>query len=107
MDAFRRPELCLSAEMGRAVASSSQCTDRIDRATGGQARIKSKLCSIGGFIYTLYRIKAAGFALLAWPDFVWTPTTVRQLLHLSGTVRLAICIAQALSHDHFFERIML
>ncbi len=34
---------------GRSVAYTSQCVDRIARAHRGQARIKSRLCSIGGF----------------------------------------------------------
>lgn len=34
---------------GRSVAYNSQCSDRIGRAHSGQARIKSRLCSIGGF----------------------------------------------------------
>ena len=34
---------------GRAVAYNSQCSDRIARAHRGQVRIKSALCSIGGF----------------------------------------------------------
>jgi hypothetical protein len=34
---------------GRSVAYNSQCSDRIARAHGGKARIKSRLCSIGGF----------------------------------------------------------
>jgi hypothetical protein len=34
---------------GRSVAYNSQCSDRIARAHRGKARIKSRLCSIGGF----------------------------------------------------------
>ena len=34
---------------GRSVAYGSQCSTPIDRAHRGQARIKSRLCSIGGF----------------------------------------------------------
>jgi hypothetical protein len=36
-------------EWGRQVAYGSQFSDRVNRAHRGKARIKSRLCSIGGF----------------------------------------------------------
>ena len=51
MDAFRRPELCLSAEMGRAVASSSQCTDRIDRGEPEGRRGLNPSCVLSEALY--------------------------------------------------------
>ena len=42
-------EFACRQRWGRAVAYNSQCSDRVNRAHQGQARIKSTLCSIGGF----------------------------------------------------------